>query len=80
MKKEIIFSQDGYTVEKVDEVISENKYVKRIERYWIISDGTHSFTISDYRPELTIESIKKEMQEYLIERRDSLDNEIKEDI
>lgn len=78
METKIIFNEGGYTVEQIDEILFENKIFKRVERQWRISDGVHAFTIDNYTPELKLVSLKKEMQQYLQERRDGLDNEIKE--
>lgn len=74
MKEIVIFNEGGYTV-------GEREFRFPLGRHmeYIISDGVHSCsTPRSGLPELNLKSIKKYMQEYLQERRDSLDDEIKE--
>ena len=67
-----IFDEGGYTVSQC-----LNKLPIATFAEWVISDGVHSFSVFE-PPSLNIEDLKKEMQQYLQERRDSLDNEMKE--
>lgn len=68
--KTVLFKKNGITVTELNHAISDEDGYNE----YIISNGTDSFSSSN-KPVLEEESLKKDIQDYLKERHDSLDTE-----